>query len=222
MRVLAALLLAVPLSTLAQAAPPAAPAPAEPEWSLGAGVSFDGLIFRGSFTTFATPLVSAFVPGVAASLERRLSARSWLVLGATAFWRSNRQDVPAGAFGISRWEDRQVRAALGVRHALTGPGAPVEVSLLALADAGYSSVDATLVQTANADQEASAWTAGASLGLALERELTSRLSLRVASPLASLGYLATRQRQPGQGATKGHDFSAGLALAPRLELRLAF
>ena len=160
MRVLAALLLAVPLSALAQAAPPAAPAPAEPEWSLGAGVSFDGL-FRGFGPTFATPLVSAFVPGVAASLERRLSARSWLVLGATASWRSNRQDVPAGAVGISRWEERQVRVALGVRHALAGPGAPVEVSLLALADAGYSSVDATLVQAASADQEASAWTAGA-------------------------------------------------------------
>jgi len=137
MRALVALLLAVPVSTLAQSSPDPA---ADGSWSLGAGV-FTGLVFSsgGTVSPFDT---STSVPGATASLERRLASSTWLVLGLSASWDQARHDVTPGTVGISRDDGRGLTAIGGVRQALTGPGAAVEVSVLALAIAGDASREA--------------------------------------------------------------------------------
>lgn len=219
MRVFAALLAAAPLAAFAEV--PAAP---EPQWSLGAGVAFGVIGYQPIFAGNAVPQITAFAPGATASVERRLGASTWLVLGAAAHWYSMRQDAPPGANGITRDELRQFAVRGGVRFALSGAGAPVEVSAVALAGIGYAWRSAAMVTSIPGQfpqsiaQESRATSATADLGLALERELVPRLALRLETPLLGLTYGATS----ASGASDGRFASAGLRLAPSLALRLAF
>jgi len=226
MRIVATLLLAIPLSTLAQADGSGPPAPATAQWSLGAGVSTGFVVSSGmsGLGLLSSGLVSS-VPSANASLERRLSERTWLVLGLDGFVTSSRRDAVPGlvTYAYSRLDQRQLAADCGVRHVVTARGTPVEVSVLALAEVGYASIDATLDNgAATQAQSASTWLAGAHVGLALERELTAGISLRVATPVAVLSWQQSRQQSPGFPAASSHALEAGVLLAPRLELRLAF
>jgi len=219
MRVFAALLAAVPLSALAQGGPSPSP---EADWSLGAGVSAGTVVV----VTGSGPPSSVSVgpgAGAIASLERRLANATWMSMNLTASWVSTRFERSTNAAGTTRDDGRSLVAELGVRQGVTGPGSPVEVSLLAMAHGGYAwhkvSDDSPFVSP---EQRFTAKLAGLNLGLALERELAPRLSLRVATPVVGIGYSSSRQEAPGQPVLEVHSFSAGIALAPRLELRLAF
>jgi prepilin-type N-terminal cleavage/methylation domain-containing protein len=59
-------------------------------------------------------------------------------------------------------------------------------------------------------------------GVAIDRELTGALSLRVATPIVGAWYARTETKLTGQPTQDGEELGAGLMLAPSLELRLAF
>lgn len=241
--VLAALL---PLAAFAQtstpepAASPAAPvasAAAESAgpagWSLGAGVGFQMFGSPGYLSTTLGGLLlpPPEAPTAVASLERRLSGRSWLVVGVDGSYAHDRQDLPPQSTGVTKSDRWSLAVSAGVRHALTSAGAPVDVSIDVLASAGatrwkgdadYLAFGGTGYTVASGSFDQSAWRAGASFGVAVDRELTGALSLRVATPVASVRYTRTKTKVSGQPTQDGEDVGVGLALAPRLELRLAF
>lgn len=150
--IVAALLLGLaPLTSLAQAsdapaavqsaapAPAVSPAaaPAAP-WSLGAGVGW-GIYGVGAPLAFAGSLISLPpIPTVHASLERAVAPGWWAELGFGGFADRHRGDAPQ-ASGILTRDDRATATVnLGVRRALTRPGAPVCVSVDLALVAGYS------------------------------------------------------------------------------------
>lgn len=233
MRTLIALLAVVPLTALAQAPEPAlAPAPAspaavapapvagalpEPEWSIGAGVAFDRILIASGGSAF---LIDTG-PELNASLERRLSPRTWLAFGARGSVYDHTEDVESG-YGTPSVAYRRLAVMAGVRQLLTPGGAPVDVSLLALANAGVSAGDWTTEYAGTRERtEELAWGVGAELGIAVERELTGGIALRVATPIVGLGY-AWADRDVGGQSLSARTFSADLTLAPQLELRVAF
>jgi hypothetical protein len=63
---------------------------------------------------------------------------------------------------------------------------------------------------------------GLTLGLAVERELTSGLSLRVATPLVGASWSTGTFESSTSGRSTRDGGGATLLLAPSLELRLAF
>jgi len=81
---------------------------------------------------------------------------------------------------------------------------------------------ATFVAAIERRADVTSWLAGANAGLAVERELTGRLSLRIASPLLGASYSRERVEEVGQPAQTARVFSIQAIIAPRLELRLAF
>ncbi len=226
-----AVLIVAPFVAAAEGTPPPAaegtPPPAAertgaaPEWTFGAGVSFD--LFGLPAPSLLSGAFNASVPTVTASLERRLSARNWLVLGAAGGVTRNRMDVPAGGFGFSRDDARQLFVTAGVRRALTRPGRLAEVSAVFLAEAGLVDAEQQQVSfSSDIRQDLTSWLVGANAGIAVDRELTGGLSLRVASPLLGARYLRSRVTAPGQPERTGRSLSVAAILAPRLELRLAF
>lgn len=237
-----ALVVLLPLAAVAQtsspepAAPPATPVVSSATagaWSLGAGVGFQTFAL-GSSPYFVSSTLSGLylprptAPTATASLERRLSARTWLVLGVNGSYDRDRQDLAPQSTGLSKLDISELALAAGVRHVVTRAGAPVDVSIDARANAGgtrwkgegafYSSG----VGPVEATFEQSAWRAGATFGVAVDRALTGALSLRVATPIVGAWYARTETKVSGQPTEKGDELFAGLALAPSLELRLAF
>jgi hypothetical protein len=205
-------------SSPAPAARPAADASA-PQWSLGGGVSY--VILR-----LQSPVGSSLLePSASASLEHRLSARTWLVVGAYGSVQRFRSDDPAvDSYGIPRNDSRQLALTLGVRRILTRPGAMVQVSLLALGEAGVGDADRRTVYFSgvSTSTDETTWNVGADAGIALDRELTDGLSLRVASPLLGARYSWSVVDATGTARRHSSGFSVDALLAPRLELRLAF
>jgi hypothetical protein len=214
MRALATLLAVLPIAVLADGASPS------PRWSLGAGVSTSAIYISGPGDPFGRVGISSG-PAATASLERRLSDSNWLVLGVNGSVSDSQQLPLDGTSVETRWESRRLMLDLGLRHVLTGPGALVDVSLLALAQGGYWEQRRSVEGSPSGDDEFSSWTAGANVGLALDRELTAGLSLRVATPFAGVWWQKNEQKVSGSSSS-GHGFSADVFLAPRLELRLAF
>ncbi len=236
-----ALAVLLPLTAFAQTSTPeaaASPAPAAAvpaarpaSWSLGAGVGFQTYspVAVGSTSLGGLYVSPPTVPTAVASLERRLSARTWLVLGVNGTYDRERQDVAPQTTGISKNDLYALALSAGIRRVVTPAGAPVDVSIDVLADVGatrmkgdasyYSYGPAGIVQ---ASFDETGWRAGASLGVAIDRELTGALSLRVATPIVGAWYTRTKTEISGQPTLDGEEVAAGLALAPRLELRLAF
>jgi hypothetical protein len=222
-----AVLAFVPLLAVAQDTSPSTPETirAGGDWSFGAGVSFGVIAFQTGSLVGISGITSSntSVPVVTASLERRLSPRAWLVVGAAGIVSRNRADVPAGNAGFARDDSRQLYLTVGVRRPVTRAGAPVEVSALFLAEAGAIDADQhAVVFTTEARQDVTYWLAGANVGIAVDRELTGGLSLRVASPLLGAVYYRSRVQESGQPDMTGNGVSVRALLAPRLELRLAF
>jgi hypothetical protein len=210
MRALTALLLVLsPVAGLAEdeAAPP--------RWSLGAGISTTYIRLTGSSGGI---LGLSESPSGVASLERRLSDSNWLVLGVDGTVGDEEQEL-SGGVGTARSEYRRVALDLGLRHVLTRRGAVVDVSVLALAVGGYQAQHRTGWSVP--DQDNSSWLLGGNVGLAVDRELTEGLSLRVATPIAGVAWERTLAEISGE-SLRGHRLTAGVFLAPRLELRLAF
>jgi hypothetical protein len=248
MRLLATLLVLVPLSALSQSPDPqppppqplsAAPAPvvgalpatapsiapaasANSEWSIGAGISVSQVTVLTTVGSSGSTLIMQS-PGAVASLERRLTERTWLAFGVTGSVYRQRRDIEPGGSGTSRWDSRQLAVHAGIRQLLTPGGAPVDVSLVALADVGGDSGTTTFVASGVPEtRESSGWGVGADVGLAVERKLGDGLSLRVATPLVGVSWDRRRDEVPGAAPVRGNSVFASVMLDPRLELRLAF
>jgi hypothetical protein len=207
---------------------------AAPGWSIGAGVGF-GSFFSTSPTYVSSSINGLYispqpVPAAVASVERRLSGRTWLVIGADGSFSHDRQDVPADSTGFRKTDMYGLGVSAGIRRFLTRAGAPVDVSVDVTASAGanrwkggaayrdYTNGGAI----ADASFDASGWRTGATFGLAVDRELTGALSVRVATPIVGAWYGKTRTEVTGQPTLDREELGAGLRIAPRLELRLAF
>ncbi len=254
MRTVVLLALVVPLAASAQTAtdepvPSAAPvaaapaptsaaraaAPSAPAWSIGAGVGFSSAFLVGT-PSFPSPLTGVYlappmVPVAAASLERRISGRSWLVLGVSGSFAHESQDVPPDRAGVKKSDSYALALSAGVRRVLTPAGAPVDVSILALAQAGATrwkgdaaeydyGVSPVAVVDTSVDEWG--WRAGGSLGLAVDRTLTGSLSLRLSTPLVGAWYTRTTTKATGHPTLDGDEVAASFVIAPSLELRLAF
>jgi hypothetical protein len=224
MRPLATALLLALAPLAARAEPDAAPSPAAPQWSLGAGViSFSGssLVLGSTSAALGTSQATLlFAPQ--ASLERRLGDDTFLLFGVSGTASRQRADLPATAAAQSRADLVQLGLSAGVRRLLTPRGAPMDVSLVLTGDLGFgrSRQDYTLPTGTVSHQ--TAWRVGAAAGLAVDRELVSGLSLRVATSILGVGYTWRRFEASDSGVSSGTGLTAGLALAPSLELRLAF
>jgi hypothetical protein len=211
MRVLAALLLVLsPVAVLAE------DDSSPPRWSLGAGISTTYVYLLGSGAPGFVGVGSS--PSGHASLERRLSDSSWLVLGLDGTISDREQDA-AGGGEKSRQEYRRLALDLGVRRVVTRPGAVVDFSLLAVAMGGYQ--EQLRTGSTLPDQEDSSWYVGGNVGFAVDRELTEGLSVRIATPVAGVTWQKIRTKVSDE-ILNGHELTAGVFLAPRLELRLAF
>jgi hypothetical protein len=194
-------------------------------WNLGAGATLFSVVSGAS--TVIGP--GAFVPGASASLERRVGPASWAVVGFSGNAERLRSDPAAEAGGIgpfgelARVDAGAVGLAVGLRQELTRPGGAVMASLVALADGGWARRDETAILDATRDvtRRSQAWRAGGSLGLAVDRELTGGLSVRVATPLVE-AHWERREAQPAFAFRAATSIAANVLLAPRLELRLAF
>lgn len=237
-----ALLALLPLAAFAQPSDPApaAPAPAQvpaavaaaPEgarWSMGFGI-FSG---SGTFGPLGYPYLGGYyaptVPGVTASLERRLSDPLWLVLGVNGSIGRYDQDLAQGDTGLTRYDVNQLAVEGGLRYLLTRAGGIVDVSAVALAEAGIVDAELDRVEYAGSitaldevTYDSTGWLVGANVGVAVDRVLTGGLSVRIATQLVGATYLSTRTRITDSGTLDGEDFSVRAQIAPRLELRLAF
>lgn len=217
-------------------APASAPTPAAgpgsgsaaplPQWSFGGGLSYDFLRFPGSSASLV--MSTALVPTAGASLERRLSERSWWVLGLAGSAWHDRQDVPDGSAGTGRYDTRALSVSAGVRKAVSRSGAPVEVSVVVAALAGVTDGERRVdsrnsgAPTSSVTRDETTWFAGAQAGLALERALTDGLSLRVASPLLRASASWGSVREAGKPELRSSSVGVAAALAPTLELRVQF
>lgn len=204
-----------------------AQAQARPQWSFGGGISY-GLFGYGLGTTVDLYSSVVFLPALTASIERRVSPRSWFVLGLSGNATRTRRDIPDGSAGSGREDSRQLLMSAGVRRPLTRAAAPMEVSLVVLAQGGIFDGEErfdrryTLSTLSSEAQDVTAWFAGAELGLAIDRELADGLTLRVASPLVDGRYERASARKAGSPDTRSSTVSVSAVLAPRLELRLLF
>jgi hypothetical protein len=225
-----ALLVSCPLPVLAEEPSPAsastsgATAP-RLDWSIGAGLGWTGISL--SSNGFPAGYVNGVNPSAVfatASLERRLAPRTWLVFGVNGTFDHSTYSLPPGAAGFTSLDAFQIGLAAGVRQVLTAPTSPVEVSIIGLLEGGVGSWSATWTSSTLAGQLESQtdWFVGASGGLAVDRELTSGLSLRVGTPILALRWSSIQARFVGQSETTGSSFGVALRIAPYLELRLAF
>ncbi len=232
----------LPLVLAAVLAVPAAarseePQSPEPQWNIGAGVSTGYYVLVGpAQMALATAGLGAYyaltstpATTVAASIERSLSPRTWLVFGVTGSYEHDTFDtVPTpGSSALHRLNVSTASASVGVRQVVTPRRAPVDVSWVLTADAAWARSDATIAFPGAPDgtQRYTDTIAGATLGIAVDRELGAGISVRVATPLVRGAW--TRQTLHADFATanpdtKGTQVGVGVLLQPRLELRLAF
>lgn len=208
------------------AAPAAGPAPtrlAEADWSLGAGVGF-GYVSLNGFALVGSSIYGSIpsAPRVQASVERRTGPGRWLLLGVSGASSRSRGDAPAGTYAVTRDDVSSLALTAGLRQALTPQGAPVCVSTTLSASAGYlwrrQEVQTTTLDTTRSE----AWGLGGALGLAVERELTPGLALRLSTPVLDASWYRSTARSETLGKASRSGGGVGLALAPSLELRLAF
>lgn len=178
-----------------------------PRWSIGVGVAFFDLLTVQQWAALPdwTPFGKLASPTVATSLERALSDRTWLAVDlSAAFERVNSQPQN---------RHRRLSTEFGVRHILNRPGAPVDVSVMALAGGWVEDF------LRDSSTSLTQWSAGVSGGIAIDRQLVPGLTVRVASPVIAASYLSIKGTYASQ---RGEGFSTALQLAPRLELRLSF
>ena len=214
-----------PLAALAEgadAAPAAAPAQTAP-WSLGAGAGWGP--FYGLQTAYlgGPGAVPPAAPTVRASLERAVRTGWWLELGFGGDVQRLRGDAPDGIGRTTRNDAGTAALNLGLRRALTAPGAPVCVSVDLALVAGYTAFhieSAALTTTQVVRGEAVSL--GLATGLAVERELTSGLSLRVGTSLLEAWWTSASVKDSVYGEVTRKGGNASLALSPWLELRQAF
>jgi hypothetical protein len=195
----------------------------EPQWSIGAGVGWSSSISYSASWQTGVIVVDPSVPKATVSLERTIGPRTRLVLGASGSIGRYRSDVPEGNTALEKNDYRQLSLGAGVRQIVTSAGAPVDVSLVFLAEGGI--LDSKLHWVAPysvAPTQQTAWRLGASGGIAVDRELTRGLSVRVGTSVLGVTWTRRHTKLADENDLWSSEFSAGLDLEPYLELRLAF
>jgi hypothetical protein len=219
-------------------------------WSIGAGSSVYilgnsdfysysaygdfGYVSDGTEITPSAPpaLRRAYQPSLSLFAERRLGATNWLLAQVQFFHDTAVDDLKPNL------ESAQTTAELdlGVRHVFNPEGV-IQVSGFVLAGFGYSrlfqrgeqtfrpgGVSDLVVRTA--DYENSAWSIGASAGVAFERRLLDQFALRFSSSLVRASYFkASTSLKPQNAAAreqKSHGLDLGLWFTPSIELRYFF
>lgn len=195
--------------------PPAAPPPATaPAWSIGAGLTFFAPVTTQTLTAGMVGLVGGLsllapvTPNV--SIERLFTPHFALGLGLEASLSTTASATAAPISG-------SVGFALSPRFILTNVDAPVSFTLYATVFAGYASV----ALSAAPPLSASAVSLGVAGGIAFERRLIDRLSLRAQASLVRLS-LAQVTSATGASAAGTTAISANLIPSPSVELRLYF
>jgi hypothetical protein len=221
------------VAAIVASAPAAAFAEQEqsPSWTIGAGIGSIGQVF---LITPSTPAAGLFGPGLGQSvpvatffLERRVGERTWLVFGASGSVTRNQVDPPpptgVAIATITKDDSERGSLSVGIRDVVTRPGAFVDVSIQATVEGGYLHEQQELNTPGAAASEirdtGSYWAVTG--GIAVERELTGGLAVRVSTPLLGTSW-AKVARKDALGTRNGTSTSAFVTLAPRLELRLAF
>lgn len=190
-----------------------------PQWNFGGGISY--VIYSAPILASTSGL---FVPAAGASLERRLSDQTWLVAGVFGSVQRNRADLATGSSGTARDDARTLSFTGGVRRVLTRSGGIVQASLVALGEAGIGDGERRDVDFSGTSvaSDATSWFVGANAGIALDRELTDGVSLRIASPLLGASYRWSMVDEVGAPRRHASGLYVSALLAPRLELRMAF
>lgn len=225
-------------ATPAAAAPTALPAPAEPRWSVGAGLSFfswsssSSLLSRSSATYQSAPSLGAEVqPRLGLLIERRIGNHTWVQFQLDGTYASSQDDE-------EEWLSARrvdLDASLGLRRVFN-PGGVIEVSYWGALGAGYanslshSRYTTTYYYPSSSSDEwvidrSHSFSIGATVGLAFERELTEGLFLRLSSSLlgASWAQVARTVTTNGVDAeSSSHETDLGLRFSPALEVRYRF
>jgi hypothetical protein len=232
--------------TTTEAAQPAAPAvppapvatatPAEqpPKWTIGAGLGSIGYWQlpepSSSYAITGLGFYGQSIPVATFFLERRVGERTWLVLGAAGTVNRDRFDAPTTAPSVvytpsALTKDDAERGSLsaGLRRVVTRRGAPVEVSLQAMLEGGYVHQQLEYTTSAGAKSEIrdTGGYGAVTAGIAVERELTGGLGLRISTPLLGASW-SQLERKDATGTRDGSSTRVFATIAPRLELRLAF
>jgi hypothetical protein len=208
----------------AQVAPAQAPVAATP-WSIGAGAGWSiyGSTYYLSSLSYGRTMSPPLVPTVHASLEREVGTGWWLELGFAGSAQRMRGEAPAASGQTTRDDSGTVALNFGVRRALTRPGAPVCISVDLALVAGYTATHVEWESLPTSQTvRGEALSLGLAAGMAVERELTSGLSLRVGSSLLEAKWTTASADDSVNGETSRKGGGASLTLAPWLELRLAF
>jgi hypothetical protein len=185
------------------------------------------MLILSSVSTSSLGLFSA-TPGATFFLERRVGQRTWLVFTGFASVSRTRVDPPQSGGITTGWtthsDTEQASGAIGLRRVVTGAGAVVDVSLYATVGGGYTHFedkfeDTTGAVTTSTERITFATAEG---GIAVERELTGGLAVRLSTPLVGASWSKIHQQEPLVGPRDGSSTSAFVTVSPRLELRLAF
>jgi hypothetical protein len=211
--VLAALLALAPA---ARAAEPSEPV-ASPRWSLGAGINFGFVAIPASFSGSGVLLST---PAASATLERAIGPRSWLVFDLSGTYDRSTEDAPAFSSDPSERTLGLLLASAGLRRIVTPEGTPVDVSVLMLGSVGFGTTDSEFVGSGR--EEAQTWLLGATAGLAVDRTLTTNLSLRISTSILGVSWSQSEIERTGAPDSGGDELRVQLQLAPALQLRLLF
>jgi hypothetical protein len=229
----AVLVLCLASAARAEGGPPSPPEGDHP-WSIGFSLGYGGWGYNtnppwayasAGGTSYATS-VSSLLPSV--SLERRISARTALLLGATAYLQTYSAPAPeTSASGLTSITNRGIGLLGGVRTLVTDPGSPVDVSVYGALAASASQVQVEVTYSSvppSVDaSDARVLSLGLLGGLSVSRSLSERLDLRLDLQLLSASYDSGRGRTNPYGTVVTTSaFSAAFSPAAALGLRLSF
>ena len=191
-------------------------ASAEPDWSVGVGVSLGGtrLVGLSGLGGLGGLALDARPMTYDVAMERRLSGPVWLRVRANAGYQDG---------GGPRSSTRQLGLATGVRWAFAELG-PVEISALASARLSARELEAEL-SGAKGAFELSSLGVGASAGLSAEHAFDEAFSIRLSTEIVSMDWTRSRvanAESADPSASAAWFFDAAFELEPSLELRLRF
>lgn len=191
---------------------------AKPDWSLGVSIESPSRLVFGLGPYGGLSFSNA--PTVGAGLEWRAGGDTWLTFD--LFGSHDRVTSGDRDSTLSR-----VGARLGVRQALN-PDDPFVVSVMGALGAGYNNsshpvtylgADDDFEDVDNTDESVSA---ELTAGIAVSRELTEGLALRLGVNILAAHYSTGVESSFGEDEVDTEGLSISAGLEPRLELRYAF